>query len=369
MNGSNVEHGPIAGQYIVKLKDTPGTASEVRALTTGLDVESTFSLGFTAHLDADQLRDLRRHPVVEAVEPDQVAGPAHRAFPGADGKWPTYTTQDLGARGEPWGLDRIDQTSDRLAGSYRYRTTGAGVHVFVLDTGIDTTHPEFEGRAIRGGNFTSSPPGDRNGHGTHCAGTIGGKTYGVAKQCTLVDVKVLGDDGSGTYSGIISALESVIVHPARLKVASLSIGGGRSAILNDAVERVIASGIPVAVAAGNESQDAGFYSPSSAQNAVTVAASTRRDHHAKFSNHGAFVDLYAPGDDVLSALPGNRSDKYSGTSMACPHVAGVLALLRAEYPEWTPRELYDYLLKTARRDRIRKIPAGTANLLLAKQDL
>ena len=182
-------------------------------------------------------------------------------------------------------------------------------------------------------------------------------------------MKVLADDGYGTYSGIVRAIDWVIFNHIKPAVISMSLGGGRSEILNAAVERAVRVGIPVCVAAGNEATDAGSKSPASAPNALTVAASTRRDHHARFSNFGAFVDLYAPGADILSALPGSDEDRWSGTSMACPHVAGVVALLLGEHPEWAPSQVRGYLTKTARAGRVKNAPPGTANLLLAKVDL
>ena len=369
IKGKEVKRGPIPGQYLVQLRED-AERDAVKALAPGLEKQQAHPRGFAARLGAQQLRELRQDPRVEAVEPDQIAGPG-RKWPGADGKWPTYRTQELDEHGDPWGLDRIDQTSERLAGSYRYRTTGRGVHVYVLDTGIDLTHPDLASRVQRGLNVTASPDGDRYGHGTHCGGTIGGTRYGVAKECTLVDCKVLGDDGWGTYSGIVRAIDWVISQAVWKKpaVISMSLGGGRSEILNAAVERAVAAGIVVCVAAGNEATDAGTKSPASAPSALTVAASTRRDHHAKFSNFGAFVDLYAPGADILSALPRGAEDRWSGTSMACPHVAGVVALLLGEHPDWTPPQVRDYLMRTARTGRVKNAPPGTANLLLAKVDL
>lgn len=361
MKGNRVERGPIRGQYIVTLE--PGYNPRSVAAITRVDTLHIYEHalnGFAAKLTHGQANALRHHKGVVSVEEDQTAGPE---------LWEGFQTQQLDENGEPWGLDRIDQMSTALRGTYRYRLTGRGVAVYVLDTGIDPSHPEFGGRARHGANFTSSPQGDVQGHGTHVAGTIGGKTYGVAKEVALVNVKVLGDTGSGSYSGIIAGIDWVLANRVGPAVINMSLGGGRSAALNAAVNNAVTREIPVIVAAGNEGTDACATSPASALMAITVAASTRRDDHADFSNHGPCVDLHAPGVDVLSALPGGSRDAWSGTSMAAPHVAGVAALYLERHPGASAAHVESYIVGKARPDRLTGLPPGTVNRMLAKLDL
>lgn len=233
-----------------------------------------------------------------------------------------------------WNLDRIDQRSNKLNSMYFYHDlAGSGVWNYVLDTGIWVKHPEFEGRAQWGINVADneSQEGCMHPHGTHVAGSIGSKTYGVAKNTTLVSVKVLGCDGSGSMSNIIKALSWVASQDKKKKVINMSLGGGNSLAVNSAVEQISKLGVIVVVAAGNENSDACYGSPSSSPYAITVGAINKVTQIAPFSNWGTCVDVFAPGVSILSTMPDNRIGYMDGTSMACPHVSGIVSLILDSY--------------------------------------
>ncbi len=267
-----------------------------------------------------------------------------------------------------WGLDRLDQASLPLDSTYNYPAPQAQVNAYIIDTGINLTHVEFEGRASSGADLVDNDTDatDCNGHGTHVAGTIGSKTYGVAKSAKLIAVRVLDCNGSGSISGVVAGIEWVTQHHVGPSVANMSLGGGVSQALDDAMNASIASGVTYVVAAGNDNADACSGSPSRVANAITVGASTSADARASFSNFGSCVDIFAPGLDITSTWLGSNTatNTISGTSMASPHVAGVAALYLSLHPSASPAEVSAALVGGARPGKISNPGSGSPNLLL-----
>lgn len=267
-----------------------------------------------------------------------------------------------------WNLDRIDQMSGALNRKYYYYTSaGKNVNVYVIDTGIDIKHPEFEGRASWGINTVDKIDTDCNNHGTHVAGSIGSNKYGVAKKTNLIAVKILNCQGSGQYSGIIAGFEFVSKAHAKgtnPSVVNMSLGGGLSKVLNNAVAALIRQGIHVVAAAGNENQDACKTSPASETTVMTVGASGPRDLFATFSNWGTCVDILAPGVNIKSTTANNTYSTFQGTSMASPHVAGVYALILSDNKVFTPTLMKKLLTSKCTKNAIQGVKLGTPNCLL-----
>ncbi|MGC5341357.1 S8 family serine peptidase [Streptomyces sp. DT24] len=268
-----------------------------------------------------------------------------------------------------WGLDRIDQTATAGDQKYTYPdSAGEGVTAYVIDTGVRTTHKEFQGRATSGFDAVDNDDSadDGNGHGTHVAGTIAGATYGVAKKADIVAVRVLDDSGSGTTEQVVAGIDWVTTNHKGPSVANMSLGGGADPALDAAVEKAIASGVTFAVAAGNESSDAGQTSPARVESAITVASSTVDDHQSSFSNYGPVVDIYAPGSDITSSWNDSDtgSNTISGTSMATPHVVGAAAVYLGGHQDATPDQVATALTEGATPDAISDPTPGTANKLL-----
>ena len=312
----------IPGQYIVVLENdvraADVAAAHGRLGAHVLGVYGAALTGYTARLAPSELAAVRADDRVAFVEPDRTVH--------------ALTTQT----NPPWGLDRIDQRSRPLGATYTYFNTGAGVKAYVIDTGIRFDHSQFGGRAVSGLDAVNGGPADDcHGHGTHVAGTIGGSTYGVAKGVTLVGVRVLNCNGSGTTSGVIAGVNWVTGNhqPGQPAVANMSLGGGASSALDNAVRTSIADGVSYAIAAGNGNflgiaQNACNSSPARVGEAMTISATASNDRKASWANYGSCVDWFAPGVSITSAwhTSSTATRTISGTSMATPHTAGVAAL-------------------------------------------
>jgi subtilisin family serine protease len=349
---------PIEGSYLITLKGNTRTTLEahvksVEELFTERSgnnkIETVFNhIGNSYHAKLSQsvVEKVRNLPEVDFVEQDS--------------EIKLHAVQE----GAPWGLARVSQRTFTNKSTYTYNGDGSGVTVYVIDTGILTTHPEFGGRARFGARFAGNNDLDEHGHGTHCAGTIGSKSYGVSKNVNLVAVKVFDGSGSGTNSGVISAINWAAGDKKGVKgnVMSMSLGGGKSATVNNAVEAAYQKGFVVVVAAGNESQDACNVSPASAPNAITVAASDINDNLASFSNFGTCVDVIAPGVSILSTWNNGGTNTISGTSMATPHVAGLAAYYLSN-ESLSNAQLRERIVSAATKNTIKNPKAGTPNLL------
>jgi subtilisin family serine protease len=351
----------VPGQYIVVLQSNvadPATVARDLVNTAGgslLRVYSSAIKGFAARLSAPAAATLGSNPLVASVEPDQMMR--------AD------VTQSMDANGDPWGLDRIDQGALPLSRTYTYTSTGAGVHAYIIDTGIWTLHPEFGGRANNVFDAYGATGEDCNGHGTHVSGTIGAATYGVAKAVSLHGVRVLSCAGLGLNSDVIAGVDWVTANHVNPAVANMSLGGGKSPALDQAVTNLYNSGVFLAVAAGNDNVDACTESPSGAASVFTVAASTKTDAKASYSNWGSCVEAYAPGSAIVSTYLAGTTMSLSGTSMATPHVVGVAALYKATNGNQPSATVANWITTNATSGVITGNPSGTPNLLLFKSTL
>ncbi|MDQ1044202.1 S8 family peptidase [Streptomyces sp. V4I2] len=350
----------IKDSYIVTLKKDAGfkaSSSEGKSLIKeyGGSVRKTFGAalnGYTATLSATEAKRLAADPSVAVVEQNQRVQL-------------TDTTQSSA----PWGLDRSDQTSLPLSGTYTYPdSAGTGVTAYVIDTGVRITHSQISGRASYGydavdGDTTAS---DGNGHGTHVATTIAGSTYGIAKKAKIVAVRVLDNAGSGTTAGVIAGINWVTDNHSGPSVANMSLGGGASTTLDNAVANSIASGVTYAVAAGNSSANASSYSPARVASAITVGATTSTDAKASYSNYGSVLDIFAPGSSITAGwyTSDTATNTISGTSMATPHVAGAAAVYLAGHTSATPAQVATALINGSTTGKVTSAGTGSPNRLL-----
>lgn len=355
---------PIPGRYIVVFKDSVGNpAAEAANLARGLggQLHHTYTSalkGFAVSLPDAALQGIRNNPNVDYVEQDQTVSL-------------NETQTQFNAT---WGLDRIDQVGalNPQYTLYNYNYAGAGVHAFIIDTGIRATHTDFQGRvqpgftAITDGNGTN----DCNGHGTHVAGTVGGATWGVAKGVSLIPVRVLNCSGSGSWSGVIAGIDFAANSTLRPAVANMSLGGGASSSVDAAVAGAVNKGVTMVAAAGNSNADACSYSPARAPSAITVGATTSGDARASYSNYGTCLDVFAPGSGITSAWSTSDSatNTISGTSMASPHVTGVAALALAAAlaanTTTSPLAVADFLTKNATSGVLSSTGSGSTNRLV-----
>ena len=351
--GNNVR-APIPDQYIVVLRDD---VSDVPGKAKGLLKQGVLKFayqsglkGFSARMSADEAAQIAADPSVRYVEQDQevsINGSQYQA---------------------PWGIDRIDQGPLPLNWYYNYSQTGSGVNAYIIDTGIRTTHTQFGGRAYASFSSINDGYGAQgcHWHGTHVAGIVGGSTFGVAKAVKLYSVRVLDCAGSGTDAGVIAGIDWVIANKISPAVANMSLGGGFSQALNDAVQRGINAGVTFAIAAGNNTADACSYSPASVPAALTVGASTAQDGFSPYSNYGSCLDLFAPGSSVTSAwsTDDNATGTASGTSMAAPHVAGAAALYLEVNPGASPAQVASAIVGGTTNGLLTQVLGSSPNRLL-----
>lgn len=361
------QDGSLTDSYIIVFKDdVTNIDDEINQASKkyGLNIKFKYKnaiKGFSAKLPAGALNGFMNNPNIAYIEQDQI-----------------MSANVIQTPVPSWGLDRIDQVSLPLSGGFTYTADGTGVDAYIFDTGILLEHAEFGGRAVGGFSSIVSNTNwsDQNGHGTHVAGTVGGINYGVAKKIKLIAVRVLDAVGSGSTSGVVAGIDWAIAHHVITQpaVGNMSLGGGASTAIDAAVNKAISDGIIMCVAAGNDGRSASNYSPARVTNAITVGATgfntklSTYDAFASYSNSGSVVDILAPGSGITSAWIGSASSvkTISGTSMATPHVAGVVGLYLSknllQIP--SPAAVQTAIKSAATLNKISGVPRGTVNSLL-----
>ncbi|WP_328655729.1 S8 family serine peptidase [Streptomyces sp. NBC_00334] len=351
--------GAVKGRYIVALEGRPsvraGAEADVRADARGLaqrygaQVRQVYSAAFRGFSISATETQAKRLAAADGV-----------AYVEADG-----TARLVGTQPNPpsYGIDRVDGALDS---AYTYPNTGSGVTAYVIDTGVDMDHPNFEGRASSGYDFSDNDPdaSDCQGHGTHVSGTVGSRDYGIAKDVGVVSVRVLNCQGTAPWSTVIDGMDWVARNASGPSVANMSIGGDPNSSVDQAVQGLVDAGVTTVIAAGNNNRDACDYSPSRTAAAITVGATTSSDTRSSFSNYGRCLDLFAPGSDIVSTRNGGGQTTMNGTSMASPHVAGAAALYLSAHRGAAPREVRDALVNGADQGEVGNPGSGSPNLLL-----